>query len=286
MFKGSGNPKCIAAFSRIDLIAIVIALAVLGAGLYIFIGRFRPASMSATCEGNLKQLGVAMGMYAQNNGGRLPYAYLRFGRGSDYEASHYVWDSLIFPLVPLGPNGLAQKHLLRCPADTVPSAEGLSRRTYAMPSHAMKDDNWPLSAQNTTGVGVYWQWSFENKVLTNFISVTHTQKDGTAAESTIVTMPAIKLDMIHAPNSTLLLTENVRAENTAFNFHGAVIDSPQKHFDTNTDIDSFQNGKINYLMFDGHVESLYPSESRGEVDPRDNNPDKKFPNIWTIRPDD
>ena len=287
MIKCFRKQNCVAAFSRIDLIVVIVVLVVLGAGLYAFIGRSRTSS-SAVCASNLKQLGVAMALYEQDNGGRLPYAYLRFGRQNDFTTSKFVWDSLIFPLIPLGQNGLAQKHLLRCPADAILGNQGQARRTYAMPSHSTRNADWPLSSENATGVGVWWDWGFGKRRtanMTNYISVTlTTNNDGKA--STTVTMPAVKLDMIHAPASTLLLTENARAYNTAFNHNGALIDSAQTHVSTNLDLNLYHGGKINYLMVDGHVELLYPSESMGQADLKDNNPREKYPNIWTIRPDD
>lgn len=280
--KHFGSPNSIGAFGRIDLIAVTVVLGVLGVGFYVFIGRSRASTNITVCASNLKQLGVAMAMYEKDNGGRLPYAFIRYGKASDYGPSKDVWDSLIFPLVPPGQNGLAQKHFLRCPADTLPGVQGQARRTYAMPSHSTRNENWPLSAQNATGVGVYWQWSFENKVLTNSIPVTRTRTNGPTEEAITVNLPAVKLDMIHAPESTLLLTENAWAENSAFNYHGATIDSTKKHVSTNLDIEEYHRGEINYLMVDGHVELLYPSESMGRADPRHDDPGKKFPNVWTI----
>lgn len=282
-----GDPHWRAGFSRTDLLAVIVALVVLGELFFAFIWRSRSSATTAVCASNLKQLGAAMAMYEQENGGRLPYAFLRFGSANDYSYSKDVWDSLIFPHVPLNQAGLSQKHFLRCPADTLAGVEGQTRRTYAMPSHSIQKENWPLSPENATGIGVWWDSSLEKRAdLRKFISVHRTPANGEVAESTSVTMPAINFDMIHAPGSTLLLTEYAWPENTAFNFHGAVIDSVEQHVAAGINLDKYHSGKINYLMVDSHVECLYPLESIGQADPRDGDSRKEHPDIWTIRPDD
>jgi prepilin-type processing-associated H-X9-DG protein len=282
------TPPGTRAFSRTDLLAVVVVMAVLGAGLFFYLGKSR-GSTGAQCAANLKQLGVAMAIYEQDNGGRLPYAYVRFVRSTDFSPSPEVWDSLIFPLVPLGQNGLQQKHLLRCPADTIPGYNGNPRRTYAMPTHGNREDDWPLAADNNTGVGVWFDTNLGKRhtvFMTNFFSFKSTAKaDGTPGAPVLV-LPAYKVDMISAPAGTLLLTENAWPANTLFNYHGAVIDSAQTHVATNLDLSLYHGGKINYLMVDGHVETLYPLESMGQTDPRDGQSSPDYHNIWTVRSDD
>jgi len=282
------NPPGARGFSRTDLLAVVVMVAVLGAGLSFYLGKTR-GSTTSVCAANLKQLGLAMALYEQDNGNRLPYAYLRFGRGTDFSPSKDVWDSLIMPLIPPGPDGLQQKHLLRCPADTIPGDKGNPRRTYAMPAHGNREGDWPLAVDNRTGVGVWWDWGLgkhHTVFLTNFFTLKTTPKTDDTPGTATVTLPAFKLDQIPAPGSTLLLTENAWPDNTLFNFHGAVIDSAQKHLATNLDLSLYHNGKINYLMVDGHVELLYPLESMGQADPRDGQASQDYHNIWTVRSDD
>jgi prepilin-type processing-associated H-X9-DG protein len=92
--------------------------------------------------------------------------------------------------------------------------------------------------------------------------------------------------MIHAPATTLLLTEHAIPQNTAFAASGSTIAGPTDHLDKNAmPADRYHGGKIEYLMVDGHVELLFPLESTGQRDPRDAS-DKLHPNLWTIRPED
>ena len=275
---GRRNPS---AFGRTDLVVVIGVVGALGLGLFAFAARSRTATI-AVCTANLKQLSAAMAVYENDNAGRMPYAYLEFGSYKDYKTSRTVWDSLIFPYVPPGPNGLAQKHLLRCPADTIPAVQASARRTYAMPNHSNKGDNWPLSAENATGVGVWYSRWEKRSDLTNYISMATTKDADGGNAAVTVTMPALKLDMIPSPASTLLLTEHATPDNTAFNFHGATIDSERDHVATNLDINLYHGGKINYLMVDGQVEFLYPMESIGQADPRDNNSGFDHPNVWVI----
>jgi prepilin-type processing-associated H-X9-DG protein len=269
-----------AAFSSTELIVVITILALLGVGLIAYVAAHRS---SITCTSNLKQLGLAMSMYSEANDDRLPYAYVNTEREADYKPSRQVWDSLILPLLPLGPNGYVQKHLLKCPSDLIESAKDVPRRSYAMPTHGTGNLDWPLSAQNPSGIGVSWDWNFQAKrthLAGFFTIITNISQDRFTNYS--VTVPAVHVAMIPFPSTTLLLTENIRADNTAFNYHGAVIASAAKHGDTNIDLDSFQAGKINYLMVDGHVESLYPIESTGQLDPREFDNRKNYIDLWPM----
>ena len=263
-------------FTRTDAVAVfagfsvLVALAAVGAYLHDLSGS---AARVARCAGNLRALGLGMALYERDNNDRLPYAYV------EYDKIHFqVWDASIFPEIPRDARGMVQKHLLLCPSDNVPSSNGGVRRSYAMSAHSMNSSGWPLSPDNETGVGIWWDDSLANKpALTDYISVTRQQNGPANTPAPAVTIPAITLDLIQAPASTLLLTERVSRKNVAFGYKGAIIHGPDEHFDPDAlnDPDEFQGGKINYLMVDGHVELLSPDDSQGPPH-----------NIWTIRPDD
>jgi len=224
-----------------------------------------------------------MNLYETDNQERLPPAVFVYGRGHSE-----VWDGLIFPFVPLGRNGLVQKHLLLCPADTITNRDSeWRRRTYAMPEHNNDAANWPLSSQNATGLGVTWntgmaKWAF----WTNYVSITTNYPEADTNTAVVsFKISAMVRKMIKAPASTLLLTEHAIHENIAFAAGGATISGPTYHLEDTISPNQYHGGKINYLLVDGHVELIYPSESVGLRDPR-NVSDKKLPNIWTIYPDD
>jgi prepilin-type processing-associated H-X9-DG protein len=129
-----------------------------------------------------------------------------------------------------------------------------------MPQHDMSSANWPPGPENSTGVGLGWKfWESGNASLNNAYS-----KDGK--------LLAVRLEMIHTPADTLLLTEHPNSVNNMFTCDGATIGGPNDHLDTKTSrMNRYHNGKFNYLMVDGHVELLLPAQK---------------PGIWTIKPND
>jgi prepilin-type processing-associated H-X9-DG protein len=281
--------KCrLAAFTRVELATVagvLIAIVSLGA---VWIVKPRHISREAQCAINLKALGAAMAMYEQANNDRLPYAMIRYPAAE--AKNDKTWDTLIYPFVPPNDRGLAQKHFLQCPADTLPAKGDQRRRTYSMPAHNMIKQDWPPGTNNGTGVGLWWTYYGKNMAaLKTILPKTSAPSTNSNAEVSIVQpkLPAISLSMIQAPAATLLLTEHAAAGNLAFNFSGSTIGGPSEHLDKKVlKAEEYHDGKINYLMVDGHAEMLFPLQSIGQHDPRDTNPEIERPNIWTIRAND
>lgn len=248
--------KSTAAFSRVDLAVMVFILMALGAIGAAFVARSQQAKI-AQCASNLKELGMGMALYTKEDDDKLPFACIQY----DDDLDSVAWDGLIYSYVKwngeVSCSSLDRKSdLLRCPADTT----GNRTRTYAMPLHDMSPANWPLGPENRTGVGLWWKyWENGNDSLKNAYS-----KDGK--------MLAVRLEMIQVPASTLLLTEHASSINNIFAYNGATISGPDDHLDLKARrMNRYHNGKFNYLMVDGHVELLLPTQK---------------PGIWTIYPGD
>lgn len=273
----------LAGFGRLDLMAVLAVLFGLMVLLSAIMFRFHHPSTQSRCAENLKQLGIAMALYEKDNDERLPYAYIKPEKDSDRNS--VAWDGLIFPLVPLNSAGLQQKHLFRCPADTIIRNGDRPQRSYAMPTHRMTDDVWPPGPNNATGVGLYWEAGRGGLAdVSNLVSTANFLEANNKSKCPIA---AIRLNMIPAPAQTLLLTENARPGNILFSSSGATIAGPGQHVQARLiDIDYYHAGRINYLMIDGHVELLYPWESAGLADPNSTVSRKSHADIWTIRADD
>ena len=261
--------KGVEAFNLTELATTAAAV-----GLLILVGMaiangFRNKSRESACMANLRQLGVAMSLYENSNGGRLPFAFV------EYSPDKFIsWDRLIDSYAR---SGSGQSQLLRCPADTIPTqeAQGASpRRTYAMARHNMDKRNWPPDANNATGVGLWW--SPKGKL----------HAAASSLNSKTNSTPAISVDMISTPAATLILTEQAQGNNIEFSYSGAAIDNPSTQLDTQRiKMSRYHGGKFNYLMVDGHVELLSPLESLGVNDPAFDDPGSKYQNVWTIKHD-
>jgi prepilin-type N-terminal cleavage/methylation domain-containing protein/prepilin-type processing-associated H-X9-DG protein len=67
------------AFTMIELLFVIAIIATLAAVLFPVFARAREAARRSSCASNLEQIGVALGMYAQNYDGRLPRKNNDFG---------------------------------------------------------------------------------------------------------------------------------------------------------------------------------------------------------------
>ncbi len=276
-----------AAFTRKELLVTLAVVAVLlGLGALLVV-KMRGKSSIAVCRDNLRQLGAATAVYEQQSGGRLPYAYLHLS-----DQNQTTWDTLIMSMIRAAmrggkmdepaPSAKQAGRILLCPADTVPAVAWAlkwnhGRRTYAMADDNMLPANWPPGPGNATGVGVHWSFGAKGdrppaERIYNFAKTNE--------------QAVFKLDMIPAPAHTMILTERVRPANVLGNIAGAVINNTADHMEKGAvPSEKYHQGRYNYLMVDGHVESLFPEETvgpRGQTGEQS----KTHQGIWTVKADD
>jgi prepilin-type processing-associated H-X9-DG protein len=233
------------AFSRVDLLALVFLVVLLGAWLVVThvgaIGR------QVRCASNLSALGRAMHNYANEHDGSLPAATLSWG------GKQSSWDLKLLPyLMP----GLAKANSgelfadaprwIRCPSDISGNAtQGRTPRSYAMSGNDMSPSHWPLGPESATGVGLVWNESTATSLV---------GPDVIPEE-----LPGLKLPIVSAPARTALLTELIDPNNVMGTIQTATVFNAfqqQAFFNVKTNFDYCHRGEFNYLMVDGHVERL------------------------------
>ena len=83
------------AFTLIELLVVIAIIAILAALLLPALSRAKKAAQRANCVSNLKQITLAVHMYAQDNQDVLPGPnwngqYVRYRSGNDYQLVNYI----------------------------------------------------------------------------------------------------------------------------------------------------------------------------------------------------
>ena len=125
-----------AAFTLIELLVVIAVIALLAALLFPAFSRAKESGKGAVCISNLRQAGIALQLYVQDNNNRLPFMQDK----SWTTTNEYSPPDLVLS------NQLGNINVLRCPSDKWPSTQAK-----------------PLPAAGSTffdQVGCSYSWNF------------------------------------------------------------------------------------------------------------------------------
>ena len=97
-------------FTIIEAAVVVAVIGLLFVMLYPqFYSGHRPSRRSV-CQYNLKQVGLAVMQYSQDNNERLPQTWINANRAGKGNAPSYTWRAAVFPYA-------RSEDVFRCPSD-------------------------------------------------------------------------------------------------------------------------------------------------------------------------
>lgn len=226
------------AFTRLDLIVLIGLLCFMATWLGCH--HFGERGRTANCAQKLAALGKAMQNFSDEHNGALPAAGI--------EQPYQAWDSQIALYLPRKLVSSGLDPAFRCPSDQLVRTRP---RSYAMSGHNMGLENWPLGAESRTGVGLTWTRASIQRLLGDAMVA--------AAQTNSSLLALVKVSALPAPAETLLLTEAINATNNLKDIRGAAVSGsgPQMEGLKANQL-RFHYGQFNYLMADGHIESLSP----------------------------
>ncbi len=219
-------------FSLIELLTVIAVIGILGAILIPILGQARSAAYRSQCASNMRQIGTALRLFADDNEGRLP------------GTSHFdVRDSWIFSLAEY----LDDVHDVRiCPVD--PRADEMRKVDYAT-SYIMNDLIFTPAEDE-----------FGQPIGDDFRHLDSMQ-----------TPSRTKLAFIEADHRGITATDDhTHAAQWANNWQAVINDiAPDRHRSGRRTPDR-TNGSANYLYADTHVASLAATEVRRRIEAGEN----------------
>ena len=272
MFTLSSTKKAPKAFTLIELLVVIAIIAILAAILFPVFARARENARRASCQSNMKQIGLAFLQYSQDYDERF----------CNYEVGGRSWDYMISPYAGMKVDRESPTQgsagVFRCPSDSISRPSGGSpTRSYAMPRTP-----WAEYVDSGRGGGPDDTRNFG-------------QSEGNG--HALNTLGGRAQADLQAPATTLMIVESPYQDNTFGETYNASCLGPISNDPPGTNSsrqDSARPGQPNhfegwnYLFVDGHVKWLRPRATM--VGANGSSPggviDSGYQGMWTIRGDD
>lgn len=136
-------------FTLIELLIVIAIIAILAAILFPVFARARENARRSSCQSNLRQIGLGMLQYVQDNDERMPFVLV--GQvintpDTDYEG--YIWQDAIYPYVK-------NEALFNCPSTVFGKAGSVYAQRYQFSDPAFNPAGPAVRGSTRKFVGSY-----------------------------------------------------------------------------------------------------------------------------------
>jgi prepilin-type N-terminal cleavage/methylation domain-containing protein/prepilin-type processing-associated H-X9-DG protein len=115
-------------FTLIELLVVIAIIAILAAILFPVFARARENARRASCQSNMKQIGLGMLQYSQD------YDETFVRTRNFINAQTVMWDTLIQPYTSVRSQPAASPQIFQCPSDYLARTTGTAR-SYGIPTN-------------------------------------------------------------------------------------------------------------------------------------------------------